>query len=169
VTGFAPGKVTHLPAQPADKAYFSTGGMRLEIPSLSVDIPIVGVQQTTTGWNLTWLGKNAGYLEGTAYPTWTGNTVLTAHVLDAMSAPGPFAYLKELKNGDRVYIHAFGYTYVYQVEKNSIVSAYNTSAVFEHKEYDWLTLVTCESYIEEFRGYTSRRVVKAVLISVIPE
>jgi hypothetical protein len=53
------------------------------------------------------------------------------------------------------------------------------SAVFEHKDYDWLTLVTCEDYTEEFKGYTSRRivrgtytsrrVVKAVLISVIPE
>jgi LPXTG-site transpeptidase (sortase) family protein len=168
-TGFAPDHITDLPAQPTSLAYTSTGEMRLEIPGLSVDIPIVGVQQSGAGWDLTWLGNNAGYLEGTAYPTWAGNTVLTAHVLDATNTPGPFADLKALKDGDRVYIHANGSKYIYQVEKNSVISPYNTSAVFEHQEYDWLTLVTCENYSSLFKRYTSRRVVKAVLVSIIPE
>jgi len=168
-TGFAPNRVTNLPKQPPGRAYTSTGEMRLEIPSLSINIPIVGVKQADAGWDLTWLGNNAGYLDGTAYPTWAGNTVLTAHVVDATNTPGPFAYLKELKDGDRVYIHANGFLYIYQVEKNTVVSLYNASAVFEHEEYDWLTLVTCENYSDLLKSYTSRRVVKAVLVSMIPE
>jgi LPXTG-site transpeptidase (sortase) family protein len=168
-TGFTPNRVTNLPKQPAGLAYTSTGEMKLEIPSLSINIPIVGVKQVSAGWDLTWLGNNAGYLDGTAYPTWAGNTVLTAHVVDATNTPGPFAYLKELKDGDRVYIHANGFRYIYQVEKNTVVSLYNASAVFEHEEYDWLTLVTCENYSGLLKGYTSRRVVKAVLVSMIPE
>jgi LPXTG-site transpeptidase (sortase) family protein len=168
-TGFAPNRITSLPKKPAGFAYTSTGEMRLEIPSLRVNIPIVGVTQDGAGWNLTWLGNNAGYLDGTAYPTWAGNTVLTAHVVDATNTPGPFAYLKELKDGDRVYIHANGFQYIYQVEKNTVVSLYNASAVFEHEEYDWLTLVTCENYSDLLKSYTSRRVVKAVLVSMVPE
>jgi len=168
VTGFAPNRVTNLPPQPESAAYQSTGGMTIEIPSLGVNVPIVGVNQTKAGgWDLTWLGNNVGYLNGTAYPTWSGNTVLTAHVNDAANAPGPFAYINELKSGDRIYIHVDGTTFVYQVELTTVVSPYNKTSVFEHEEYSWLTLVTCENYVEKFSRYTSRRIVKAVLISVV--
>jgi LPXTG-site transpeptidase (sortase) family protein len=168
-TGFAPGQITKLPHHPADKTYTSSGEMQLEIPSLMVNVPIVGVQQDSSGWDLTWLGNNAGYLEGTAYPTWAGNTVLTGHVLDATNVPGPFANLKGLNDGDRIYIDANGSKYVYQVERNFVVSASNTAAVFEHEGYDWLTLVTCENYSNIFKRYLSRRVVKAVLVSIVSE
>lgn len=169
VTGFTPNVVTKLPEQPANLAYKNIPTMRLEIPSLSVDIPIVGVRMTGNGWDLTWLGNNAGYLEGSAYPTWQGNTVLTGHVLDAKNAPGPFAYINELKSGDRVYIHFDGWVYVYQVEKNFTISPSSIRTLFKHEEYSWLTLVTCENYSEAKEKYLSRRIVRAVLISVIAE
>jgi LPXTG-site transpeptidase (sortase) family protein len=83
--------------------------------------------------------------------------------------PGPFANLKGLNDGDRIYIDANGSKYVYQVERNFVVSASNTAAVFEHEGYDWLTLVTCENYSNIFKRYLSRRVVKAVLVSIVSE
>ncbi len=169
VTGFAPGVVTKLPAQPEKLAYTDLSGLRLDIPSLSVNIPIVGVKRTQTGWDLTWLENNAGYLEGSAYPTWRGNTVLTGHVLDAMNVPGPFAYLNELRSGDVIYIHADGWTYVYRVEETMLVSPYRMDTVFQHEDYDWLTLVTCENFSKRVARYTSRRVVRAVLVSVITD
>ena len=68
-TGFAPGVVTELPpAQP----YQDMGGMRLIIPALGLNMPIVGVSTGNDGWDLTWLWNQAGYLAGTAYPTWPG-------------------------------------------------------------------------------------------------
>jgi LPXTG-site transpeptidase (sortase) family protein len=169
VTGFAPDKITSLPEQPESLAYSDTGGMWLEIPSLGVNVPIVGVKQTRNGWDLTWLGGNAGYLEGSAYPTWEGNTVLTAHVLDNRNAPGPFAYINELKQGDLVFIHFNGWTYVYQVEQSSHISPSGIETVFKHEEYSWLTLVTCEDYSMKAQKYLARRMVRAVLISVITD
>jgi len=115
------------------------------------------------------LNNNVGYLEGSAYPTLGGNTVLTAHVQQANNAPGPFAYIRELQAGNLAFLHANGLVYVYRVEENKLVSPYNIAAVFKHEEYPWLTLVTCEDYVAKFKTYTSRRMVRLMLISVIPE
>lgn len=164
-TGFAPLEVTTLAVQPLDQMYTQTG-LRLEIPNLSININIVGVNRSGLSWDVKWLGSNAGYLEGSAYPTWSGNTVLTGHVADASNIPGPFAYLKELRDGDKVYIHSNGLVYVYEVQQSFTVSPNNVAEVFKHQEYNWITLVTCENYNENLDTYTSRRVVRAILISV---
>ena len=94
-TGFAPRTITKLPQQPANKAYSSTG-ITLNIPSLNISMPIVGVPLIDGEWDVSWLSNNAGYLAGSAFPTWAGNTVLTGHVWDALNQPGPFADLKAL-------------------------------------------------------------------------
>ncbi len=169
VTGFTPGKITQLPQQPESAAYNKLNGIRLEIPKLGMDTQIVGINLTSKGWDLTWLGNNVGYLEGSAYPTWAGNTVLSAHVLDATNAPGPFAGIKDLQFGDEVMIHMNGQVFVYQVQLNQQVLPTNTSAVFQHENYNWVTLVTCEDYNPMRLSYNYRRMVRAVLISVLPE
>jgi len=38
----------------------------------------------------------------------------------------------------------------------------NTSSVFEHEDYPWLTLITCKGYDEENDTYNWRVVVRAV-------
>lgn len=165
-TGFQPGQTTSLPAQPADKAYTSYNDMLLEIPSLQVSMPIVGVPLSTDGWDVTWLENNAGWLNGTAFPTWAGNTVITAHVWDAHNRPGPFAGLKTLRYGDVIKIQAWGQTYQYEVRESRLISPKNTTAVIKHEELDWVTLVTCEDYNLLFAKYSYRRVVRAVLTKV---
>lgn len=68
-TGFAPDQVTLLPKQPVEAAYNDMDSLCLQIPSLNVDVPIVGVPQTSTGWDVTWLtNAQAGWLNGTAFP-----------------------------------------------------------------------------------------------------
>ena len=164
-TGFRHGRVTQLPEQPAANAYADTV-MTLEIPSLGVTMPIVGVPQTQDGWDITWLGNSAGYLAGSAFPTWAGNTVITGHVWDAYNQPGAFAELKTLQYGDQIQIHAWGVTYTYEVRESKLITKKNTSAVFQSEQYDWITLVTCEFY-NPFNGeYLFRRAVRAVLVSV---
>ena len=158
--------MTVFPAQPADKAYTSYNYMLLEIPSLQVSMPIVGVPLSTDGWDVTWLENNAGWLNGTAFPTWAGNTVITAHVWDAHNRPGPFAGLKTLRYGDVIKIQAWGQTYQYEVRESRLVSPKNTTAVIKHEELDWVTLVTCEDYNLLFAKYSYRRVVRAVLTKV---
>jgi LPXTG-site transpeptidase (sortase) family protein len=166
-TGFAPGQVTLLPSQPLEAAYSDMNTLRLQIPSLKVDVPIVGVPQTSKGWDVTWLGTaEVGWLNGTAFPTWEGNTVLTGHVTDASGNLGPFAQLKTLKYGDEIVLQAYGETHRYQVQENKLVVPANTQVITEHKDQSWITLITCEYYYEETGEYLYRRVIRAALVEV---
>ena len=164
-TGFPHGAVTALPAQPDSKVYSNTN-MLLEIPSLNVSMPIVGVPMTENGWDVTWLNRSAGYLAGTAFPTWEGNTVLTGHVWDAVNQPGPFVNIKDLSYGDKVQIEAWGLTYTYEVRESRLVLPDRVNTVTQHEDYDWVTLVTCEDYEFMRKNYSFRRMVRAVLVDV---
>jgi hypothetical protein len=93
-TGFAPNRLTTLPLQ--NVSYTDLGDLWLEIPRLGVQIPIVGVPQTSAGWDVSWLGEQADWLNGTAFPTWSRNSVLTAHVYNSFSQPGPFVSLNKM-------------------------------------------------------------------------
>jgi LPXTG-site transpeptidase (sortase) family protein len=163
-TGYSPGRVTVLPQQPMENAYTSSG-LQIEIPSLGVEAGIVGVPND---WDVRWLGSSVGWLPGTAFPTWAGNTALTAHVYGPDGLPGPFVDLGRLGWGDEVVIHAWGQRYVYEVRQNYLARPSSLTPL-QHEEYDWVTLLTCERYDEALGGYAFRRVVRAVLIDAAPE
>ncbi len=165
-TGFAPDRVTELPQQPDIRSYLQIGGMVLEIPMIDVETSLVGVPAVNGEWDVSWLGNQAGYLEGSAFPTWVGNTVITGHVWNANNQPGVFVDLKKLSYGDEIRIHAWGNVYIYQVQSSQLLSPYVTDPVMEHKEKDWLTLFTCEDFAEFWGEYAYRRVVQAVLVEV---
>lgn len=165
-TGFAPDKHTILPVQPESSIYDDLDAMWLEIPALDVYAPIVGVPVSMNGWDLTWLGNQVGWLEGTAFPTWSGNSGLTAHVTDAEGQPGLFADLHDLVWGDQIMIHAWGQTYTYEVR--SVLDYVDPDDVssLDHEEYPWLTLITCRGYDQEEDAYRWRLVVRAVQLKV---
>ena len=163
-TGFAPGVVTARPAQPLEKGY-AQDELVLSIPRLGVELPVVGVPKTTDGWDLTWLSAQAGYLEGTAFPTWAGNSVLTGHAVLADGSAGPFARLGELAWGDRVEINAWGQSYIYEVRSVEVVRPDDTR-VLGHEEQPWLTLLTCQDYNPQRGSYNARLAVRAVLVEV---
>jgi len=100
-TGFAPGRVTELVQQPVEKSYQTLYDIWLEIPSLEIKTSLVSIPALEGVWDVTWLGDRAGYLEGTAFPTWAGNTVITGHVWDEYNRPGIFMDLKKLRYGDK--------------------------------------------------------------------
>ncbi|MAT41871.1 MAG: hypothetical protein CL609_05985 [Anaerolineaceae bacterium] len=166
-TGFAPGVRTILPQQPENLVYQAIDDLRFAIPKQNLDLPIVGVPLATDGWDLTWLSSQVGYLEGTAYPTWDGNTGLTAHVYNADGTPGPFVNLHLLRWGDKVEVTAFGQVFTYEVRSVERVSP-NDLSVLHHEDRSWLTLITCQSFDETKGSYTWRVVVRAVLVSVEP-
>jgi len=165
-TGFAPGMMTVLPAQPAEKAYTALGDLWLEIPRLGVQIPIFGVPASEDGWDVSWLGRDAGWLAGTAFPTWAGNSVLTAHVVDVNGNDGPFAHLNWMWYGDQIIVHAFGQQYIYEVRAVKLVSPDNSYWVTKHEELPWLTLVTCKGYDAATDTYKYRVVVRAVQVAI---
>ena len=164
-TGFVPGHITLLAEQPAELAY-SPAGMLLEIPRLNTNMDIVGVPLVDGEWDVTWLGGRAGWLEGTAYPTWAGNTVLTGHAWDAFDRPGPFAELGQLQYGDEILVSSRGLQYVYAVRTVGSVRANETSRIFRHETLDWLTLLTCQDYNPLTGEYDRRLVVRAVLLEI---
>ena len=169
-TGFAPGKVTVLPDIPYDFAYAQTD-LWVEIPALKVKMNIVGVpfNEKTGEWDLRWLASSAGWLENTAYPTFTGNSAITAHTTLASGLDGPFAKLDTLKYGDQVIVHVGGQKYVYEVRTNATVKPNAIASVLQHEEKPWLTLITCKTYDEKSGEYLNRVVVRAVLINVLDE
>lgn len=169
-TGFAPNKITTLPEQPADSAYMALGDLWLEIPSLNVKSNIVGVPQAENAWDVKWLGNDAGWLNGTAFPSWEGNSVITGHVTDANGLPGPFANIKGLQHGDQIIVHMGGMKYIFEVRNSKLVRPDTTAFAFEHLEGNsYITLITCSGYNPLNGSYLFRRIVRAVLVSVVNE
>ena len=164
-TGFAPNRRTPLPAQAENEAYRDYGELWLEIPSLGVETEIVGVPLDADGWDVTWLWDQAGYLNGTAFPTWSGNSVITGHVTLPSGLPGPFARLRSLRYGDRIVVHGWGTRYIYEVREVEIVRP-DAPSVFQHEERSWITLLTCTGYDERSETYRWRLAVRAVLVEV---
>jgi LPXTG-site transpeptidase (sortase) family protein len=128
----------------------------------------VGVPKKNGTWNISWLADQAGWLQGTAFPTWNGNSVLTGHVYLSNGLPGPFVDLYKLKYGDTVVVHAYGQKYTFAVQSNSIVAP-TDSTVMKHEDKPWLTLMTCKDYDEKTNTYKKRVVVRAVLVSAESE
>jgi LPXTG-site transpeptidase (sortase) family protein len=165
-TGFAPGRVTIL--RGSQPAYTAMPELQLEVPTLGIRIPIVGVPAAGSSWNVTWLTNQAGWLEGTAYPSWTGNSVLTGHVYLTTGLPGPFVDLKTLRWGDEIIVHAYGYRHIYKVQTREYVLPDDVS-VLSHEDDAWLTLITCNGYNSEQDAYRYRLVVRAVHVSAEKE
>jgi len=166
-TGFAPNMVTRLPEQPAELAYTKMSDLWLEIPSQNVKANIVGVPQSENVWDVKWLGNDAGWLNGTAFPSWEGNSVITAHVMGADGLPGPFAKLQDLKYGEQVIVHMLDQQYVFEIRNKRLVRPDSTAFAFEHLEdHSYLTLITCQDYDPDTDSYRLRRVVRAVLVAV---
>lgn len=164
VTGFSPGRVTLL--APQQTAYADKEKQLLEIPVLNLETSITGVPKENGNWDVTWLGRQAGWLEGSAQLGNLGNAVLTAHVWDALNRPGPFYGLEKLRYGDQVILHAWGEEYIYEVREVLSVKPYNVKAMMKHQENAWLTLVTCQGYDENSGEYLNRILVRAVLMEI---
>ena len=163
VTGFTPDIVTNLPA--ASPAFYNPLGLSLEIPVLKIDTSITGVQLLNGNWDVSRLYDQAGWLAGTAYPTWSGNSVIMGHITNADGKPGIFSRLKALNPGDYIFINSGGYHYTYKVVSNTNVDP-NDISVLGHEEKAYLTLITCDNYSAATGTYLSRTVVRAVLVQV---
>ncbi|MPN10621.1 hypothetical protein SDC9_157916 [bioreactor metagenome] len=162
-TGFAPGVTTKLPLQPLTEIYQAYSDMTVQIPALTSTVPVVGIPQSGNTWDITWLGENLGWLNGTAFPGSEGNSVLVGHVYLANGLSGPLAALETLKWGDQILIKNGKQTLVYAVTSVNYVKP-NDPSIFKHADSPVLTLVTCKGYDEETGHYRWRVVVKAKLI-----
>jgi LPXTG-site transpeptidase (sortase) family protein len=163
VTGFAPGRMTKL--DESSRPVYNATSLDIEIPVIKVDTSIVGVESRNGSWDVSWLQNQVGWLNGTAYPTWKGNSVLTAHVVNADGKPGVFSRLKALGIGEYIYVYYAGYRHTYKVVSNAYVQPDDITVV-KHEEKSYLTLITCDSYDEKTGTYLRRVAVRALLVDV---
>jgi LPXTG-site transpeptidase (sortase) family protein len=165
VTGFAPGMVTKLDV--FSRSAYDATRLTIEIPVIKVNTSIVGVESKKGSWDVSWLQNQVGWLNGTAYPTWKGNSVLTAHVVNADGKPGVFSKLKSLGVGEYIFVYGAGYRYTYKVVSNDVVQPTDAS-VMKHEDKSFLTLITCDTYDEKTGTYLHRVVIGAALVDVRP-
>jgi LPXTG-site transpeptidase (sortase) family protein len=166
-TGFAPNRVTINPEKPKSFVYQDLDEVRLQIPNLRVDVPIVGIPYTKD-WNITWLSNKAGWLEGTSYMGGVGNSVLVGHNYLPSGSKGPFINLSWLKKNDLIYVQQGNQVLVYKVKFVGEVNP-DSALIFQHETTSTLTLVTCKDYNEQTDNYNKRIVVRAILAEVRPE
>lgn len=129
-------------------------------------MPITGVPFKNGTWNVNWLWNQAGWLEGTAFPTSSGNSVITSHVYLSTGKPGPFVGITNLRWGDQIRIRNGDTIYVYEVRSVKRVKPESVQLVMKHETLSWLTLLTCQGYNAEENSYDYRVAVQAVLVSV---
>ena len=164
-TGFPMGVTTNVPELDTESTNHNTG-LFLTVPKLNISTQIIGVPLESDGWNTAWLSNYAGFLEGSAFPTWAGNTVITGHIWTASDQPGIFLNLDDLTYGDEIQIYAWGRIYTYEVRSNRVISDTNVASVMRSEVQDWVTLLTCDTYDPESGTFIYRRVVRAILVSV---
>lgn len=112
----------------------------LEIPKISVDLPI------RHGTSETALSAGAGHLYGTSLPVGGKgtNSVLAGH----RGLPNAliFTRLDELRAGDTFYIHVYGRTLAYKVDRIWVIDPGDTSHFAIDRDADRVTLLTCTPY-----------------------
>jgi len=167
-TGFAPGQVSRLDPQPLDMQYQSMSDLVLEIPTLGVDTVIVGVPQSNGTWDVTWLGNQVGWLAGSAYPTWSGNSVITGHLTDSNGNAGVFAGISNLIYGDEIRVVSGSSVFIYRVRSvRKYIEPNDVPAVLQHKDSPWISLLTCQGYDVTTGAYKFRQLVQAELVQVV--
>ncbi len=141
-------------------------GLTIEIPSVSSSAKIVEVPFAEGDYLVTWLGKNAGSLEGFARPGEGISIVVGHNHLDQHEA-GPFMSLKSVNIGDRVFISSGqGKIDIYVVFANEKISETDLDALEDlaSAKENVLILMTCED--ERIGGgYENRRIIAASILS----
>ena len=160
-TGFSASAPTLMTEQPKALNYKPLG-ITLEIPSLSIIAEIVSVPFTDGEYPVAWLGRSAGMLEGSAMPG-EGRTYLTGHNHLSTTEAGPFALLKWLEEGDRIFVtDPNGGMKSFTVYASESIGEADFAALerIASAADDPLILITCED--EKISGgYASRRIIAA--------
>lgn len=160
-TGFSAVRPTALTDQPKDLNY-NPLRWTLEIPSLGLMTEIVEVPLMGDEYPVTWLGDSAGLLQGYSLPG-RGTSILTGHNHLNTTEAGPFALLKEMGIGDRIFVlDPQDNLQSFSVYANERIDAADIAGLerIASRFADAVTLLTCEDEMPE-GGYAHRRVIAA--------
>lgn len=163
-TGFSTAMQRDL-ARESAPAVSAPASVRLVVPSLRLDMGVQGVENVNGAWSVDWLTGIAGWLQGTAFPGQSGNSVIVGHVNSRYGAAGPFANLHNVRVGENIYIEAFGQRYTYQVTSLGTVDPDSLSPL-QHSDSSVLHLVTCSNFNTTTGNFDGRLVVTAKRIAI---
>lgn len=117
--------------------------VRIIIPSLSIDLPVKEAKVIDGFWQV--FEETAGFGLGSAYPDETGNQVIFAHAREGLFLP-----LKNIDNGQIIYIMTQKEWYKYKVVMIKEVLPSQTEVIAPTKE-KILTLYTCSGFADSKR------------------
>jgi LPXTG-site transpeptidase (sortase) family protein len=144
-------------AAPLDSAAIP---IRLQIPTLAVDIPVVEAPFVGHQWDISRLRGEAAHLAGTAAPGEAGNIVMAGHITIPGAGWGPFRELDTLKPGDLVFIEHGQESRAYEVSDTMYVDPTAVEVTYP-TDSERLTLITCSGWDDNLETYTQRVVVIA--------
>lgn len=141
---------------------------RLDIPSIGVHASVEQVGQKPNGAMGTPKDfANVGWYSLGVKPGEAGNAVIDGHVNNALTKPGVFEHLGDLKAGDYVTVSdAQSKTLIYKVTQ---IERYDTQnapleTVFARTGPSQLVLITCDGdWVEKEKSFDKRLVVYATL------
>ena len=167
-----PGTVSTAPpptsASPREPGMPTSVPVRLVIPAIGVDAPLIRVGQVGNSVGVPPLGdlNLAGWFDRTVTPGQTGPSLIDGHV-DSYAGRSVFFNLKNLKLADQIRVlRADGTTAVFRVTWVQIVAkaAFPWRAVLGPTSYPALRLVTCGGPSDSLTGhYVDNIIVCAVI------
>lgn len=116
---------------------------RIIIPGKSIDLKVEKAKVVNGYWEV--FEDKAGWGEGSGIPGKPGNQVIFAHARDGLFAP-----IREMKNGDLVYVLTSNAWYSYSVTEVKEVFP-NQVEVIAPTSDETLTLYTCSGYKDSKR------------------
>ncbi|MBC8099885.1 MAG: sortase [Armatimonadetes bacterium] len=139
---------------------------QLSIPRLGVFAPIIQVYLDEQSWDVSQLGRNVGYLQGTGWldQAQPGNVVLSGHVELRNGETAVFAALKQLAIGDQIIVLYKNTERIYTVTQSTTVDPDDLTPLYP-TENEQLTLITCDAFDFFQNAYQKRIVVVAERVS----
>jgi LPXTG-site transpeptidase (sortase) family protein len=158
------------PQAPAVAPLAASAPVRIEIPAISVDAPVMNLGLNTNGTvQVPPLANHdlAGWYDHSVTPGQDGTSVILGHV-DSYTGASVFFYLKDLRPGDRVtVIRADGGKAVFSVDGVQRVAkaTFPDTVVYGNASYPALRLITCGGPFDSGTGqYLDNIVVYAHLV-----
>ncbi len=138
---------------------------RMELPKLELDIEVKKILFSTEQdiWDITEETGAAYWLEGSSHPVYGGNTVIAAHYME-YGEPGPLFRVRDLKEGDEIYLYSGFYKYTYKVARYQYVP--DTYMEYMKNRPYALTLFTCSGFNWDTGVWDQRVVVLAELSQI---
>ena len=138
---------------------------RMEIPRLELVIEVkrIPFSRELGTWDITEETGAAYWLEGSSHPEYGGNTVIAAHYME-YGEPGPLFRVRDLKEGDEIYLYSGIYKYTYQVDRYQYIPD-SYMEYMKNRPYAF-TLFTCSGFNWDTGIWEQRVVVLADLYQI---